>query len=235
MTSTSALIQNEHPAPRWLPRAPRAALRGLGWALPWLACLKLAKDIRDPKGFAPDEKLFAWLQAHRNPKLDRAATWLSHVGGPVGMGAVGLGLLGGLLLNRRRWQAGLVGTGMAGAWLLELAGKALLQRTRPQEWRPLMKSPIRATAYSFPSGHAIASAALATSVVLLLWPSRWRWLAVGLGAGWTGTMGAARVYLGAHYPSDALAGWLGSVGWVMGVYVLAFHPPRVAARRAYRR
>ncbi|MBD2721071.1 phosphatase PAP2 family protein [Hymenobacter armeniacus] len=217
------LAPRGQPATSWW---PRAALFALGWALPWLACIRLAEHIRSQKGFAPDEKLFAWLQAHRTATLDAATTRLSRVGGPVGMGAVGLALTGGLLLTHRRWQAGLVGAGMGGAWLLELAGKTLLRRTRPAEWRPLMKSPFRATAYSFPSGHAIASAALVTSGVVLLWPSRWRWPAVALGAGWTGTMGAARVYLGAHYPSDVLAGWLGSVGWVMGLYVVHFHPQR---------
>ena len=74
----------------------------------------------------------------------------------------------------------------------------------------------------------MASAALSTSVVLLLWPSRWRWPALALGTAWSGTMGVARVYLGAHYPSDVLAGWLGSVSWVVGAYALYFHPPRPA-------
>ncbi|MEL5996106.1 phosphatase PAP2 family protein [Hymenobacter segetis] len=204
----------------------------MGWALPWLAFISLAEDIWDKEGFPPDQKLLAWLQAHRHPALDEVAVLLSRLGGMEGTGSFGLGLIGGLLLAGRRRPAGLVGAGLGGAWLLQLAGKALLQRRRPEEWSPLVEEPlIPATVYSFPSGHAMAAAALAATGILLLWPSRWRWPMVGLGTGWAGAMGVARVYLGAHYPSDVLAGWLGSVGWVVGLYLLGFHPPREAPRR----
>ena len=37
---------------------------------------------------------------------------------------------------------------------------------------------------------------------------------MGLGVGWS------RNYLGVHYPSDVLAGWVASVGWVTGVHLL---------------
>ncbi|MCC3154376.1 phosphatase PAP2 family protein [Hymenobacter sp. BT770] len=234
MRAIADLFRIERESARWLrKRGPTVALFGLGWALPWLACIDLAGDIWEQEGFAPDQKLLAWLQAHRRPALDEAAVLLSRLGGTAGMGSFSLGLIGGLLLARRRWQAGLVGAGLGGAWLLQLAGKALLHRRRPEEWRPLVAEPaIPATVYSFPSGHAMAAAALAATGVLLLWPSRWRWPALGLGTGWAGTVGVARVYLGAHYPSDVLAGWLGSVGWVVGLYLLYFHPRRKVARPA---
>ena len=40
-------------------------------------------------------------------------------------------------------------------------------------------------------------------------------------------VGLSRVYLGVHYPSDILAGWAAASIWVVGVYLLLYHPPRM--------
>jgi membrane-associated phospholipid phosphatase len=53
---------------------------------------------------------------------------------------------------------------------------------------------------SFPSGHAQAAASVFT-YLLCLFPRRWLWWSVG-----ALTAGVARVYLGAHFPSDVLVG-----------------------------
>jgi membrane-associated phospholipid phosphatase len=88
--------------------------------------------------------------------------------------------------------------------------------------------------YSFPSAHAMAAAALAAAVGFLLWLTRWRWVVVGLGAAWALGMGWARMYLGVHYPSDVLAGWLGSVGWVSGLYLVFTRQLRAVRAEAAR-
>jgi undecaprenyl-diphosphatase len=199
------------------------ALLVLGWLIPWLIFVKLAENVWQNEGFVRDKAVLAWLQAHRHPSLDAVAVVLSRLGGTVAMWTFCLGLMGGLLLARRGWQAGLVGASMGGTWVLHLAVKAWLERSRPAEWAPLVEEPpIPAMVYSFPSGHAIASAALVTALIILLWPTRWRWLAFALGALWAAAMGLARMYLGAHYASDVAAGWVGSIGWVIGVYLLFF-------------
>jgi membrane-associated phospholipid phosphatase len=75
---------------------------------------------------------------------------------------------------------------------------------------------------SFPSGHAQAAASVFT-YLLYLYPQRWLWWGMGML-----TAGLARVYLGAHFPSDVLVGMgigclsaLGALrlqGWRMGCY-----------------
>ncbi|MFI8321511.1 phosphatase PAP2 family protein [Streptomyces sp. NPDC085529] len=113
--------------------------------------------------------------------------------------------------GRRRLAWWVAGTVVAAAGVQQ-AVKALVGRERP-EWRDPVDS---ASFAAFPSGHAMTAAVvcgLLLWVVALVGREPWRgWgtlagLAVVsvLGVGWT------RLYLGVHWPSDVLAGWL--MGW----------------------
>lgn len=64
------------------------------------------------------------------------------------------------------------------------------------------------------------SAAFVTALILLAWPSRFRWPVLILGVLFTLVIGWSRVDLGVHYPTDVLAGWLTGAAWVLGVYGL---------------
>ena len=71
--------------------------------------------------------------------------------------------------------------------------------------------------FSFPSGHAVAGAALAVSLVLVFFPTRqrrrkWELLAVGF----TFVMALSRVYLSAHWFSDVVTGVLLGTGIAIG-------------------
>ena len=78
---------------------------------------------------------------------------------------------------------------------------------------------------SFPSGHALLSAAiLLTSGGLLAFAARHqseRWV-IGLGAmALTTLVGLSRIHLGVHWPSDVLAGWLFGTVWASLTLLLA--------------
>ncbi len=104
------------------------------------------------------------------------------------------------------------------AWGLQLAIKELVKRARPVVSDPVSHAP----GYSFPSGHVANSAAIATVLVLLLWPvlspAGRRWLVGGLSTVVVLTF-LDRVFLGVHYPSDALAGVLFGVGLATASYL----------------
>ena len=109
------------------------------------------------------------------------------------------------------------------AWfsLLTIGGVALLNflikqffgRPRPTLWTPMLPE----NDSSFPSGHAMFASALAATVVAVVWPTRWRWPALVLGAVYVLGMMWSRVYIGVHYPSDVAAGALFSIAWVVAL------------------
>jgi membrane-associated phospholipid phosphatase len=108
--------------------------------------------------------------------------------------------------------------------------KVIVERPRPSYSRT-----IEVHGYSYPSGHAAVSAALATILVLVFWPllSRaWRGVLFALAAIAVVAVGYSRVALGVHYTSDVVAGWCVGVGWVLVVAVLLrVWPDRFAAQR----
>src|SRR3546814_10222629 len=68
----------------------------------------------------------------------------------------------------------------------------------------------------------MGSMTLAAVLVLLAWPTRWRWPVVAAMAVFVPMVGLSRVYLGVHFPSDILAGWAAALAWAAGAYLLVF-------------
>lgn len=118
-------------------------------------------------------------------------------------------------MRTRAWWA--FGT-MMFAWFVEFAGKLVFQRARPLVEDPVSKAP----GFSFPSGHALGSAAFATTVVVLVWPivpSRaWRAVMVAVAGGFVVLTALDRTFLGVHYPSDVTVGVITGIGLVLASY-----------------
>ena len=114
-------------------------------------------------------------------------------------------LVAGFLAFRRRWWhfAAFVAAMVISEALIGTL-KHLYDRARPPV-HPL----VRISGASFPSGHAVATSVTVAAIVIAFVPSGWhRWL-WGLGAGvFSFVMAVSRVYLGAHWLSDAVAGTL---------------------------
>lgn len=97
------------------------------------------------------------------------------------------------------------------AWNVGLLAKLLVGRARPIVQDPISHSP----GYSFPSGHAFNVAVVATVVVFLLWPllgEVGRRVAVAVAVVFALVVGLDRIFLGVHFPSDVLAGYVLGVG-----------------------
>ena len=184
-------------------------------ALAWATFGSMAALVQRYEAAPFDAPVLRWLHQHATPAFDQLAVFLSVVGntGP----AIGAGVLATALLARagRHRAAWLFVAGVGGSMLLTQVIKHLATRPRPTLWVSLRPE----HTYSFPSGHAMDTAALAAALYFGLPPHRRRWWVLAplfaLGVGW------ARLYLGVHFPSDVLAGWSAGAGWVLLVQALA--------------
>lgn len=187
-------------------------------ALPLWGFGELAEDLLEGTPFPFDVPLLEGLHALAGPGLDRAFLALSAVGYSGGVVPADLLLVVALAWRRHPRSAVFASVALAGSALLNLAAKHVFARARPALWLSIAPE----TTYSFPSGHAMGSATLACVVACLAWNTRWRWPAVVLGTLFVVGVGASRVYLGVHYPSDVLAGWSAALAWTLGVRFVAF-------------
>ena len=117
---------------------------------------------------------------------------------------------------------------MAGEVALEQSLKYGFQRPRPQAFLDYPEP----HSYSFPSGHAFTSMVFLGTLTILLTPmlrSTWSRLGIWVGAlALVAAIGFSRVYLGVHYPTDVIGGWLAGAAWTLAV-AAGNHarPPRV--------
>lgn len=124
------------------------------------------------------------------------------------------------VLRRRRWSAALfLLVVISGQLLLSNLVKVAVERVRPDA-PPFSVLP----GASFPSGHATAAAASWAAVALVLSigaPSRTHAVLAGAAAGIAVVVSCSRVFLGAHWTSDAIGGLL--LGWIwFGLCAVAF-------------
>lgn len=118
-----------------------------------------------------------------------------------------------------------------GARILNRFLKEFFQRTRPDFHRL-----IEIGGYSFPSGHAMNAMAAYGILTFLLWrhilSRRGRTFLIVLSSLFILMTGISRIYLGVHYPSDIIAGYLASGFWVaMAIWIYQKYKEKRQARR----
>ncbi|GAA1654839.1 phosphatase PAP2 family protein [Catellatospora bangladeshensis] len=144
--------------------------------------------------------------ALENPAWRQAMIAITRTGDTVVLVAVLVFTLGFLLRRRLFAQLAFVCAAVAASAALRLTVHALVARPRPED---MLSS---GAGWSYPSGHTSHFATAALLLLLLAWPlTRARWQRIALVAvvgGWALLVGASRVALVVHWPSDVLGGWL---------------------------
>jgi len=189
----------------------------IGVYLPLQVFGELAEEVWENEGGFPwDVPILLAIHATAQPRLDVFASTLTKFGVFWGVFPVAA-MISLVLLLRRQWRslAYLLPT-LLGSIVINRTAKVLLHRVRPHLW----SSPAPELDYGFPSGHAMSSMTLVAALVILTWGSRWLWPVLIFGGLFVLAIGWTRLYLGVHYPSDILAGWMASVAWAVGVSLL---------------
>ncbi|MGN6153055.1 MAG: phosphatase PAP2 family protein [Lysobacteraceae bacterium] len=165
-----------------------------------------------------DEAVLQALHVRASPALETFARWLAVVGYRGGVLPFDA-LLVLVLASRKRWRsAGFAAVALGGGLLLNRALKLLFARPRPMlDWSATSDLP---ASLSFPSGHAMATATLATVLTALAWRSRWRWPVALAAWAFALLVAASRVLLGVHFPSDVVAGAAVGIAWACGAWWL---------------
>ncbi|SCW90210.1 undecaprenyl-diphosphatase [Sphingobium faniae] len=158
----------------------------------------------------PDEALMGWAGRLRDGAAGGSVTplmWIVTKMGGTGNRLIVLALaLGILFWRRQRERATWLLLTVAGGLLLNPILKHIFAAPRPD----LLPHLDAVSSYSFPSGHAAGSMILLGALAMLA--GRWPAYAAALFA--TVWIGVSRIWLGVHWPSDVMAGWIEGLGWL---------------------
>jgi undecaprenyl-diphosphatase len=218
----------------WLTRLERHELGwllvGLGASVLLLVFLKLASEVMEGETLAFDKRIVLAFRKADDPSLPIGPAWmasammdLTALGGPTIISLVVLGIIGFLALQTRYWTAFFVFLTAASGEVISYALKAAFFRPRPDVVPHLRE----AFSTSFPSGHAMQSAIIYLTLGAMLMRVAERRLTkiycLTVAGGLTLLVGLSRVYLGVHYPTDVLAGWIVGLIWASICWLVAQH------------
>ena len=174
-----------------------------------------------------DVSIATLMRESRNAPADELMTVITMMGDTMVMAALAIAILGWLVWHKAYRAAWAAGIAIVAAKAFEMAMRLGIQRARPTEL-----SYSGASIFSFPSGHATMAAVVFGILAVLVSHSMGRWgraVVYGLCAILVVAIAYSRLYLGAHWLSDVLAGL--TFGVVMmatfGVAIEAIPPRRI--------
>jgi len=167
-----------------------------------------------------DDIIRVYVHQFASESLTRMMLFISFLGSTIFLTSVSV-LIALLFIRLRRYRSAvLFSATMLGSSFLNYVLKIVFARTRPIPYfdLPLPES------FSFPSGHALCSACF-YGVLAWLFATRTEsrtlrivvWIAAGA---MIFLVGLSRVYLGVHYPSDVIAGYLTAFVWTLAVILV---------------
>lgn len=211
----------------------------LGAAAGLLAFWEIAAEVLEGDAGRFDRAAMLALREPTDPTdplgprwLEEAARDVTALGSHVVLTTLTLAVAGYLALDGKRASALLVAASVGGGMALSSVLKIGFARPRPD----LVPHAVEVYTASFPSGHAMLSAVVYLTLGALLMRVQQRWrgrlYVLFLAVLATLLVGASRVYLGVHWPTDVLAGWCAGTAWALLCWLLALRLQREGAVEA---
>lgn len=190
---------------------------------------ELADEVMEGTTQRFDEWVVQRLRSPQDPRRSIGPAWfeamwqdLTALGSAAVLTLVTLGCAGYLLMRRCSRTLLVLAVVVGGGVVLTFGMKAFFDRPRPEYASGL---PHIMTA-SFPSGHSMLSAVVYMTLAVLLARTsselRFQIYFISVGLIVTLLIGFSRVYLGAHYPTDVLAGWSGGLTWASLCWLVVY-------------
>jgi len=217
---------------RWWSQLDRRELTwlfvGLGLCVLLFGFVSLAGEVTEGDTQAFDTKILRALRDPGDPSRPIGPAWieaplldLTAIGGSTVLGLIVVTVTGFLVLQTRYRTAVVVVITWFSGELLNAAMKHVFNRPRPSIVPHLRV--VYTT--SFPSGHAMESAIVyLTLAAILMRASESRVTKIyifGIAVLLTTLVGISRVYLGVHYPTDVLGGWIVGFMWASVCWLAA--------------
>ena len=163
-----------------------------------------------------DHSIVAWISLHRSFFLNDFSVSLSYIGGlPFTLLLCSVGCVY-FYWKKKIANILFIGVGISGSVALGWSLKYLVDRPRPD----MMYQMVKTYGASFPSAHSLYAAVLASLVWGIVYQKAEAKVIAAVAILWCLAMGFSRVYLGAHFPTDVIAGWSIGLIWIALLWLL---------------
>lgn len=191
----------------------RVIIKNMKWIalfICMIAFLAILEDVLKMKIIKLDEVGYGFISKYL---IDDSITPITKIITQLG-GAIFLILLSIIILITNKKVGLLVCGNLAIVTILNQILKNVVQRPRPNQFRLIDES-----GYSFPSGHSMVSVAFYGFLIYLIYKKvknkYLKRISIILLSTLIALIGVSRIYLGVHYTSDVLAGFLVSISYLI--------------------